>query len=616
MRRDARQALFFSLIVIAAITFIAFSSTLRNDFIGWDDNYYVVNSPFLLPLSSPLVARIFTSFYFASYSPLSLLSHTIDYNVWGMDPRGHHLTNIVLHTANGCLVFLLALGIFRKTSGGASRDSDGGSEYRLIAGAGVAALLFALHPLRVESVACVSSRKDLLSALFLVVASLAYLNDEGKRGSWSWRPWYLLSLLAFAFSLLAKGSAMSFAGVLLMLDISLDGGWISWRRALVLLREKIPFLLFGVGAAILAYVASEVASTPSLGVKTQPAINRWETGFSTIAFYALKSFWPSGIAELYLLSYDWRATAAVAAVLAVTGLALYLFLKFGRPGLLCVWGAYAAAILPMAGFVPSSIQLVSNRYAYASTIPFAIGAGYALVAALGFAGRARKPFWVPAGAAGLVVVVLGFLSVRQVPDWQSAEAVWRRSMEVTPGHYTSYFNLGNEFQGRQEIDSAIAYFRLALKVAPNSERSLVALGGAYVLKKDTSKAEIIFEAVRQKFPRYGSVYLGLGSIREMQGRMGEADSLYEVAEKLDPASAVPLYNRAVVALKTGREPDAVGLLDRSLEVNPNFPNGYFLLGRIRMSHPDTRHDGEALIKRAAELGSLDAQKVLLGLGGE
>jgi protein O-mannosyl-transferase len=616
MRLETKQAVFFSLIVIAAIIFIAFSGTLQNDFIGWDDNYYVLNSPFLLPLSPGLIKRIFTSFYFASYSPLSLLSHTLDYNMWGMDPRGHHLTNIVLHTANGCLVFLLSLGIYRRSRRVEEGEGRESRESAYIVGAGFAALLFALHPLRVESIACVSSRKDLLSALFLITAALAYLKDERKRGSWSWRPWFLLSLGSYLLALLAKGSGMSFAGVLLMLDLMLDGGWVSWRRGLVLVREKVPFLLLGVGAAVIAYVASEVAGTTDIGVKMVPVVNRWETGFSTIVFYAVKSFWPAGIAELYLLSFDWRATAAVFVVLAVTAATVYAFVRFRRPGPLCIWGSYLAAILPMAGFVPSSIQLISNRYAYITTLPFAIGVGYALVAAMCFAPRRRESAWVSVGAAGIVVAVLGLLSVRQIPNWRSAEAVWRTSIEVTPGHYTSYFNLGNEFQSRQEIDSAIAYFRLALKVAPNSERSLVALGGAYALKKDTSRAEIIFQAVREKLPRYGAVYLGLGSIREMQGRFVEADSLYAVAEGLDPANAIPLFNRAVVALRMGHEQDAVGHLVRSLQVNPNFPNGHFLLGRIRMSRPATRLEGEALIRRAAELGSLDAQKVLLGLGGE
>jgi tetratricopeptide (TPR) repeat protein len=615
IRVEHRQLALFAVVVVGAVTFVVYSSILNNDFIGWDDSYYVLNSPYLLPLSFGLIGRIFSSFYFASYSPLSLLSHTLDFNVWGMDPRGHHLTNIMIHALNACMVYILALALYRKARTASAGEDGGGGGIALVAAAVFSALVFALHPLRVESVACVSSRKDLLSASFLIGSTLAYLKDADTRGIWTRRPWYLLALGLYCLSLLAKGSGMSFPGVLLVLDLLLDGGWLSWRRMFVLLREKVPYLALGIGAAVVAYIASEVASEPDIGVRSLPAINRWETGFSTIAFYVVKTVWPSGIAEVYMMTFDWRSILAIAAVLLATAGSVGA-LVYGRPVWIAMWGAYLAALLPMAGFVPSSIQLISNRYAYVATLPLVLTAGYGLVMALRYARSRRGAQTVVSGVACGAVALLGVLTIRQIPDWRDAESVWKRAMEVSPGHYVSYFNLGNWFQSRQEIDSAIVYFRLALKVAPNSERSLVALGGAYALNKDTTKAEILFQAVRARLPGYAAVYLGLGTVRELQARYDEADSLYAVASSLDPKNPTPLFNRAIVALRREDEMGAVGLLRQALEISPNFANGYYLLGQIRSRRPETRAEGQMLIRKAAMLGSLDAQKVLLGLGQE
>jgi tetratricopeptide (TPR) repeat protein len=614
-RVDQHRFVLFAAVVVAAATFIVYSAVLHNDFIGWDDAFYVLNSPFLLPLSPGLVGRIFSSFYFGSYSPLALLSHTVDFNIWGMDPRGHHLTNLVFHAANACLVYMLALGFFRRHRLEAQGGTGGDDGVHLVYAAAFAALAFALHPIRVESVACVSSRKDVLSAFLVVGSLLAYIRDAEQRGVWAWRPWYMLSLMLFALSLFAKGSGMSFPGVLFMMDLALDGGWVSWRRILVHLREKLPFLAAGIGAAALAYTASEVANKPDIGVRVLPAVNHLQTGLYNLAFYVGKTIWPVQIAELYLMPEDWRSWFAGGVALLVTVAALVAFLR-GKYIWGVVWGAYVAAMLPMAGFVPASIQLISNRYAYFATIPFSLLAGFGVLLGLR---RSRPGSWVRTVLwvlPGIVLVLFAWLTIRQIPTWRGPESVWRTTIEVTPEHCVAYLGLGNALQEQGEIDSAIVYFRQALQINPAYDRAVVALGGAYVEKKDTAEAERWLQYARRRLPGYSTIYVSLGSVRVLEGRYDDADSLYAKASALDPTNFVAVINRAVIALKRDDESGAVAFLHEALRINPNYADAYFLLGRLQMRKEETKEEGYALVQRAASLGSLEAQKLLLGLGRE
>jgi hypothetical protein len=288
-------------LLVGVITFMVFSPALRNDFIiGWDDDVYVTGSPFSIPLSAAAVGMMFSRFYFLSYTPLTHLSHAIDYAMWGLDPRGHHLTNILLHSGNAVLVFFVMLAIIRMRQADRSEGGrlTGKSFPAVLWGCLIAGLFFSLQPLRVESVACASSRKDLLSAFFSFGAVLLYLRYASRRGHTPARGSYLLSLLLFTAAILSKGSVVMIPGVLLLLDLAVEREVRSWRWLLLRLWEKVPFFIIAAAGAYVSYRAS-ISDDMDLVLYAQSHINRLELGSYNLGFYLAKTVWPFRFAAVY-----------------------------------------------------------------------------------------------------------------------------------------------------------------------------------------------------------------------------------------------------------------------------------------------------------------------------
>ena len=208
--------------VVALATISLYSATLGHKFVNWDDDAYVYANPTVQSLSPRAVARLFSSFYYYAYIPVTMLSHAADVAMWGMKPRGHHLTNVLLHTANAVWVLFLGLALIASRRGTRARPGAPGPatrhEVAAAIGMSVAAVLFSVHPLRAESVSWVSDRKDLLCAFVFLPGVLAYLQHASRRGTSGARPWYVASFVLFLLASLSKLIATMFPAVLLLLD--------------------------------------------------------------------------------------------------------------------------------------------------------------------------------------------------------------------------------------------------------------------------------------------------------------------------------------------------------------------------------------------------------------
>jgi len=285
-------------VLVAAATFLLYSRCLKNDFIGWDDEFYVLASPYITPLTAPMVWSMFSHFSFMSWTPLTLLSHAVDYRLWGLDPRGHHLTSLVIHAANALWALLLSAMLLRIALLRRQEvPPDEPRRWRLgdaaLAGGILSALLFAWHPLRLESVACVSSRKDLLSAFFAFPSLLLYLRYASREVPGRSLAAYGTSLLLFVLALMAKGSVMMLPALMLIIDMTIcrlhwkDMG--SWRA---LCAEKIPFFVVALAAAIVAYLSSGSGAGTVQMLRAKSDYSGWEIGMYNIAFYVVKTVVP------------------------------------------------------------------------------------------------------------------------------------------------------------------------------------------------------------------------------------------------------------------------------------------------------------------------------------
>src|SRR5947199_4488797 len=333
-------------LVIAFSTFAAFLPALQNQFVNWDDAENFLDNPHYRGLGWTHLRWMWTT-HLGHYIPLTWMTLGLDYLLWGMNPVGYHLTNLLLHAANAVVFFFVVRRLLARALPSPSEHG-----YALAVSAGVAALVFAIHPLRVESVAWVTERRDVLSGLFYLSATLIYLRacERGARG----RGWYWLSVAAFALALLSKSMVVNLPIVLLILDVyplRRLGGSIGWRSepARRVYVEKIPFVLLAAAASAIAVMAQSsvhaVASLAQLSVPGRVAISTYG-----LSFYLWKMVVPVNLSPVYELRppvNPWATPFLLTygAVLALTAIALALRRRVPGPPSPCV--AYHLALLPV-----------------------------------------------------------------------------------------------------------------------------------------------------------------------------------------------------------------------------------------------------------------------------
>ena len=312
-------------VAVAAVVLVSFAPVFNCEFLNWDDDLNFLKNPSYRGLSPVHLRWMLTTFHSGHYQPLSWFTLGVDYTLWGMQPRGYHLTNLVLHIANALLVYALALTLLPRAT---VRAPARGAALPLAAA--VAALCFAIHPLRVESVAWVTERRDVLSGLFFLLTVLAYVRMVDARPAGAWRAWLALSLGCFVFSLLSKAWGMTLPIVLVVLDVyplqrhASQGE--TWRRIVV---EKIPFVIIAGAAMVLAARAQlEVGEMRTLGQYGVTA--RVMQAAYGLVFYLWKTVLPTHLSPLYLLRPDFDPTATPYVWCAVAVLSLTFILMWAR----------------------------------------------------------------------------------------------------------------------------------------------------------------------------------------------------------------------------------------------------------------------------------------------
>ena len=613
------QRIVLAALLVAASTFVLYGGSLNNDFIGWDDDFYIFANPYITPLSGTTVLAMFSHFHFKSWTPLTLLSHAIDYSIWGLDPRGHHLTNMVIHSLNAVWMFLLSLALlraYRRDHGnGLSGGESAGRENAILAGAAASALLFAWHPLRVESVACASSRKDLLSTFLVLPSILLYMRYAARRGMpGSWRP-FAGSLLLFLLSLLAKGSVMTVPGLLILIDLMTEGFSGPLKRWGRILLEKVPYLILGLGAAFVAYAASEGGGDMAQVLRAKSEYSSWELGLYNYSFYLIKTLWPAELAELYTYP-KWREFFVFASTAPAVTIICGLLWWRGYRSWLFVWCAYLVALLPVAGFVPSSIQVIANRYAYFAAAPFCVLFGGGIMA-LWVRGQDWERRWVLPVlllAPSLVLVACAAKTVRHVGDWRNAETVWRHTIAVSPGHALAHNELGLALLEQKDYPGAIASFTRAIEIYPEFSEAMCNMGGAYVSMGDTTNAERILRRALTLSGRDYATFTNLGNVRMIQRRFADAAAFYSQSLSLNPSAAVTTYDLGYARMLMGDPDEALVHLRRAVALNPNYRDAYFLIGEILSRRRDALEESLRAYRRAARLGHELAQRTLAARG--
>jgi len=567
--------------LVALVTIAAFLPTLHNQFVNWDDDVNFLDNPHYRGLGGAHLRWMWTTFHMAHYIPLTWMTLGMDYVLWGMNPVGYHLTSLLLHVTSAVVFFFLARRLLTLALPLAS-----GRGHALTVSAGFAALVFAIHPLRVESVAWATERRDVLSGLFYLLTLLSYLRacERGARGRRS----YWLSVALFACALLSKSMAVSLPVVLLILEVyplrRLGGslGWASASARRVYL-EKIPFVLLAAAASALAVIA-QLSSRAMVSVAHLSALDRLAVSAYGLSFYLWKTVVPLNLSPLYMLpqTVNPAATPFIASyggVLAVTAIALALRRRW--PGLPAAWLAYVVVLLPVLGIAQNGPQIAADRYTYLAALGWAILAGAGLLSCwrLSTSSTTGAPTtWGLAGMATGIVIALGVLTWNQVQIWHDSGRLWTYALALDPNSPIAHSNLGELLDRQGRPAEAIDHFQQALRLKPDFPIAQNNWGTALGQLGEPAAAIDHFQQALRLDPDFALAHSNWGAALLQQGQPAEAIEHFQQALRIDPDLALARSNWGAALLQQGQPAEAIEHLQQALRVQPDLAEAHANLG--------------------------------------
>ncbi|MBI5473291.1 MAG: tetratricopeptide repeat protein [Ignavibacteriae bacterium] len=593
--------------VIVAAQAIVYGPSLSHPFIAYDDNTYVYENRNIHSLSWQSVENLFSRSYFHSYTPLALLSHAMDFAIWQTNAFGHHLTSMLLHCANAILFFVACLKLLSKVHSVEPENNVTGqftnAPTRTIIASFAATLLYSIHPLRVESVAWISDRKDLLMTFFLLVSTLFYVRHVERKSDEVSLRWYLLSVGCFLLALLSKSVAVVLPLLFFVLDWILlrsPGDQLGRRRLLI---EKLPFLFLSLIFALIALGAAPKTKL-NIIVAQMSSIERTLLPLYSLTFYLAKTLWPQSITPIYDAPGFWLIVVGGSISILISVCTVVLALQ-GQRGWLASWLSYAILLAPTFA-LSSGIQPWADRYAYAASIPLTIGVG----GLLDFFWRKKRVsrsvlLFVPAGVA----VLFGILSARQVHLWSDAETLWRHAVQVSPRVPATHENLGLALSSGGNSEAASQMFRKAIALHPTYAEALFNLGVMFERRAFIDSAEYYYAQAILADSTFADAYTNLGNIYVSRGINETGIALYNRAVTMNPSDADVYYNLGYAYYQSGDKSRAVSFFEKAIVLSPNYAKAHFNLGYVLLEMHNEERALASLI-RAAQLGSEEAQKLL------
>jgi tetratricopeptide (TPR) repeat protein len=594
----------FSLLLFAAVL-ASYSSIIHNQFLDYDDNEYITNNAHVKAgLTWANVQWAFSTSEEANWHPLTWLSHELDSELFGLNPVGHHVVNVLLHAVNAVLLFLLL-------------QSATGFRWRSL----MVAALFALHPINVESVAWAAERKNVLSMLFFLLALYAY-------GRYARRPGlgrYIAVAGFFVLSLLAKPQAITFPFLLLLWDywpldrigardMPTQAGNAPRLPIARLLLEKLPLLFLSAASAVITMEAQKAGgAVKDLARFSLPL--RLETTVISYARYLGKTFWPTKLVLPYphpLKLYPaWQVGAAVALLLLITAIVLCArdkrYLAVG-------WFWFLGSLVPMIGLVQVGEQAMADRYAY---IPF-LGLFLMTVWLIAdWAADWNKSRQVPARWLAIPAVccllALACLTYRQVGYLHDTEALWRRALALTQDNYIAQGALAGVLHKQGKTEEAIEHIRAALAIRPDDWPANLILAAYEQSQGDTAAATARYQmvALRASKPsQRAAAYNDLGTAYRQTGDLLRAKEAFEQSLRLVPSQPMLMVTLGLIAQKNGDLPEAVRQYSSAFELQHSDVRALLLAQALRLE--GRVDEADAMSRRAARAsGNLaEAQKTV------
>ena len=536
-----------AIVLLLLVTAFVYAPVRHYDFVRYDDPGYVVDHPLVRQgLSQATVFRAFTTTTGGFWQPLTVLSHMLDRELFGLQPGAHHLVNLILHLAN---VFLLVTLLARTT--------------RAFWASWLVAALFALHPLNVESVAWVAERKNLLSTFFWLACALSYVRYARERSLRN----YVAVAAGMTASLLCKPMGVTIPVTLLLLDGWPLGRLKSPRGLLPLVIEKLPlFALSAVFSLLAIFTQHAVGATDSGAGWTLST--RVVHVMGNYLHYVGKLIWPVRLAALYpRVPVAWGAGAWLAGVGVLAGFtAVAASARRRVPALPLGWLWYVVTLLPVAGIVMVGYHSAADRFAYVPGIGLFIMAAWALREAAQGEGVLRDV--VLAASLG-VLVVLAVATRAQLAVWRSSATLFAQAVSNTRGNFVMHDNLGRELAAEGRLDEAMEQFGLALNAQPSYLDARMNLAIALLKKGQPEAALSELRTAEKLFPSNALVQCDLGLVLASTGHRDEAAQHLEAAVALQPNLAKARMALGFLLLEQSRPLEALPHLEAASQLAPD-----------------------------------------------
>jgi protein O-mannosyl-transferase len=546
-------------IVLFAVVLLVFLPSVQNDFVDWDDLAFVARNHNLSSISWESLYWMASTFYLGVWHPLTWFSHAMDISLWGVNPSPHRLVNILFHCCNVVLFCVLCSTLQDIWT---ERNPDGksiSSEVKLIA-AFSAAVLFGIHPLRVESVVWISERKDVLCSFFFLSSLAAYLAYARREPSQQANRIYFLSLGFHLLALLAKPMAMTLPLVLLVTDYyplyRLDKERL-WRCV----AEKIPYVVLSAGCVILNMAATWQGSVPFSYV---PLHMRIMNAFHSITFYIRQSVLPANLLPLYQMDrgLDYFGPEFLLSAVVVVGISVFCIWRAVRGSRLwlAVWCYFLVTLFPASGLFMSYRHAMADRYTYLPTLGLWLLAGLALAQVWQRCAEFKLAVVARIALVSFFLLVSGAYADKtrgQSMIWKNTESLWTHIMnnsDYVPDQ--AYWAMGKISEKRGDLDDATKYYRIAFSLNPEDPRFRGRLALALAKQGQGEHALALCEELIEKASASPLSYLQLGRVFVQLGRYDEAISSFQKSLDISPGYSASAAMLVATYLKTNRPEEA------------------------------------------------------------
>jgi hypothetical protein len=533
----------YAWVCAVACALIVMLPSLNNGWVNWDDQDYVLNNPLLRDFSIQGLTDIFTTIQVVGiYHPVTIISLAIDYQLGGQEAFVYHLHSLLLHLGNTYLCFVFIDKLFKR------REL-----------AFFVALLFAIHPMHVESVAWISARKDLLSTFYLLLCLIAYVKYDSKPDS---KKYYALSFVFFVISILSKSVAVVAPLYLLLIDY-LNGRLHHKKRWL----EKVPFLVLSVCFSVIAYFAQDKAGAIDLSNHLN-LFERLAVSLLSLLTYLFKAVFPFNLAAFHPYPIHWGEDFPVllyGLLAAVPVVAWWLYINWSNKYVVFGLLFFAVSLLPVLQILPVGRAIIADRYSYVSYVGLFVLFGY-----LFFEKWPSKALNIPIRyRVGTLIIVLtsyAVISVNQMKTWRNGETLWSQVIEVYPDHYFAFANRADYYLKNDKLALALDDLNKSIQLNHTFPKSFHDRGKLHFEIGNIDEAINDYTSAIDLDPTYSRAYLNRaqarGSLNQLDLVLLDLDS----AIQINPFYSLAYLNRAVVHQKTNQSEKALNDFNKAIEL--------------------------------------------------